>query len=313
MSEASRPAKGRQAAVPITQPNVVTCSADACRSAGFWLMTLSVPGAVLAPNVWSVGRPFRDAVTGAAYLARGIGWTARRPRQWLFGLIPALIALLLYAAALALLIAYADDLAAAVTPFADEWSQGPRTAVRVIAGLGIVGAAALFAVLTFTALTLLIGEPFYERLAARVEESMGGGQREADVSFVSEALRGVGDAIVVGVIALGCAALFFVLGLLPGIGQTVVPVVAAGISGYFLCGELTGIALARRGLRRRERFALLRRERPLAVGFGTAAFVLFLVPLGAVFAMPGAVVGGTMLARERLDNRDNLGKDVVGV
>jgi CysZ protein len=35
--------------------------------------------------------------------------------------------------------------------------------------------------------------------------------------------------------------------------------------------------------------------------------VVFLVPLGAVVAMPGAVVGGTMLARER------LGKDVAGV
>jgi CysZ protein len=257
--------------------------------------------------VWSVSKAVRDAVAGVGYFARGLAWTARRPRQWLFGLVPALIALVLYAAALVVLIMYADDLAGAITPFADDWSDGPRQAVRIIVGVGIVGAGALFAVLTFTALTLLVGEPFYERLAVRVEESMGGAPPEAGGSAGAELLRGVGDTIIVGVVALGFAAVFFVLGLLPGVGQTVVPVVAACVSGYFLSGELTGIALARRGLRRRERFARLRRERPLAVGFGAAVFVVFLVPLGAVVAMPGAVVGGTMLARER------LGKDVAGV
>jgi CysZ protein len=147
----------------------------------------------------------------------------------------------------------------------------------------------------------------------RIEESMGGAAPAADVSSLTQLLRGVGDAIAMGAIALGFAALFFVFGLLPGIGQTVVPVVAAAVSGYYLSGELTGIALTRRGLRRRERFALLRRRRPLAVGFGTAVFVVFLIPLGAVFAMPGAVVGATMLVRERFDDLDVHDKDVAGV
>ncbi|HZB32244.1 MAG TPA: EI24 domain-containing protein [Streptosporangiaceae bacterium] len=254
-----------------------------------------------------MSKAVRDAVAGVGYFARGVAWTARRPRQWLFGLVPALIALALYAAALAVLIMYADDLATAITPFVDDWPGGPRRAVRIIVGVGIVGAGTLFAVLTFTALTLLVGEPFYERLAVRTEESMGGAPPEAPGSAGAELLRSVGDAIVLGVFALGFAAVFFALGLLPGIGQTVVPVLAACVSGYFLSGELTGIALTRRGLRRRERFARLRRERPLAIGFGVAVFVVFLIPLGAVVAMPGAVVGATMLARER------LGEDVAGV
>jgi CysZ protein len=88
------------------------------------------------------------------------------------------------------------------------------------------------------------------------------------------------------------------------VGQTVVPVVAALVSGYFLTLELTSIALERRGLRRREKFALLRRERALSVGFGASVFVVFLIPLGAVLAMPGAVAGGTLLARERLVRQD---------
>jgi CysZ protein len=72
------------------------------------------------------------------------------------------------------------------------------------------------------------------------------------------------------------------------------------VSGYFLTLELTSIPLERRGLRRRDRFALLRRNRALAVGFGASVFVVFLIPLGALIAMPGAVAGGTLLARERL-------------
>lgn len=257
--------------------------------------------------MWAVGRALRDVVAGVGYFLRGLGWTARHPRQWLFGLIPALIALVIYAAALAVLIVYADDLAEAVTPFADHWSEGARQTVRVIAGLGIVGAGALFAVVTFTALTLLVGEPFYERLAVRVEESAGGAPPEADVPLIVQLLRGIGDAIVIGVIALVFAVVFFALGFLPVVGQTVVPVAAACVSGYFLCGELTAIALQRRGLRRRDRFARLRRRRPLAVGFGAVVFVVFLIPLGAVFAMPGAVAGGTLLAREQLS------EDVVEV
>ena len=252
-----------------------------------------------------MSKALRDVVIGVGYLARGLGWAARHPRQWLFGLIPALIALVLYATALALLIAYADDLAAVATPFADQWSEGARRIVRIIAGIGIVGAGALFAVITFTALTLLIGEPFYERLAVRVEDSAGGAPPEADVPIVTRLMSGVGDTIVVGVIALLFAVLFFALGLVPGIGQTVIPVVAACVSGYFLSGELTSIALQRRGLRRAERFARLRRRRALAVGFGAAVFVLFLIPLGAVLGMPGAVAGGTLLARERLGAGDS--------
>jgi hypothetical protein len=36
---ANWPANGSVATVPTRQPNVVTCNADACRSAGFWPTT----------------------------------------------------------------------------------------------------------------------------------------------------------------------------------------------------------------------------------------------------------------------------------
>jgi CysZ protein len=243
-----------------------------------------------------------DFLAGVRYFARGLGWVARRPRQWLFGLIPALIVLVAYIIALTLLGIYDSDLAKAVSPFAGHWPSGLRDATRALIGILLYGAALMVAIVTFAGVTLVVGEPFYEGISGRVEEAAGGLPPEARTPVLRQLLRGVADALVVGLVTGLFAVLFFCLGFVPAVGQTVVPVLAACVSGYFLTLELTAIPLERRGLRRRERFALLRRNRALAVGFGTSVFVVFLIPLGAVFAMPGAVAGGTLLARERLDD-----------
>lgn len=241
-----------------------------------------------------------DLFTGVGYLGRGLGWVARRPKQWLFGLIPAVITLVLFVVALVFLGIYADDLGEWVTPFADGWSSILRKTVRMVAALAIFLTGVFLAVILFTAVTLLIGEPFYESIAVRVEESQGGAPPEPDAPFIRELLRGIKDSIVIGLAALAFGVVFFVLGFVPLIGQTVVPVAALCVTGFFLSGELTAIALERRGLRRQDRFVLLKRNWLLVVGFGAATVVVFLLPLGAVLAMPGAVVGATLLARERL-------------
>ncbi|GAA4091636.1 EI24 domain-containing protein [Actinomadura miaoliensis] len=259
-------------------------------------------GHMSAPGGAEASRPssFKDLFNGVGYLFRGLAWVARHPAQWLFGLIPALIVLVVYAAALGALAWNLGDLAGWVTPFADGWASELRDATRVVAGLAIFGAALFLAVVTFTAVTLLVGDPFYESIAVKVEESQGGAPPEPDVPLLTQIGRAIGDTLVLGLVALLFAVLFFACGFLPVVGQTVVPVVAACVSGYLLAGELTSVALERRGLLRRDRFAVLRRYRPLVVGFGAATFVTFLVPLAAVVMMPAAVAGATLMVRERL-------------
>lgn len=242
----------------------------------------------------------RDFVAGVRYFVRGMAWVARRPRQWLFGLVPALIVLVVYVAALLLLGTYDWDLAGALSPFARHWSPAARDALRGLIAVLVFGAAVMVAVVTFTGVTLAVGDPFYESLSGRVEDAAGGRPPQVRVPLVRQVGRAVADAVIVGSVTGLFALLFFVLGFLPLVGQTVVPVVAALVSGNFLAFELTSIPLGRRGLRRRERFALLRRGRAAALGFGASVFVAFLVPFGAVLTMPGAVAGGTLLARERL-------------
>lgn len=257
-----------------------------------------------------VKQGFRDFFDGVGYLFRGLGWVAKRPAQWLFGLIPALIVLVLYATLLGLLAWNLGDVAGWVTPFADDWSETLRKGMRVVAGIAVFGASLFVALLTFTALTLLIGDPFYESISEKVEESQGGAPPEPDVPLLTQIGRAIKDTLLLALVALCFALVFFVCGFIPVVGQTVVPVVAAFVSGYFLAGELTAVALERRGLVRRDRFALLKRNRPVVLGLGVATVVVFLIPLGAVLAMPGAVAGGTLLARERLTERF---QDVTGV
>jgi CysZ protein len=89
----------------------------------------------------------------------------------------------------------------------------------------------------------------------------------------------------------------FLGGLIPGVGETVVPVLSALVTGWVLALELTTVPFERRGLRYRQRRQVLGQRRPLALGFGVATFVCFLIPLGAVLVMPAAVAGATLMTR----------------
>ena len=71
---------------------------------------------------------------GASYLLRGLGLWRTRPRVMAWGLLPALLVLLMLAAALVGLVVVADDLAAWATSFAEGWSEGLRRGVARIVG-----------------------------------------------------------------------------------------------------------------------------------------------------------------------------------
>ncbi|GAA0911409.1 EI24 domain-containing protein [Nonomuraea longicatena] len=239
-------------------------------------------------------RVVRDFFGGAGFFFQGLGWAARNGRWWAFGLIPALIAFVVYAAALVFLGTNAMDLAEWMTPFADTWSW--RDAFRVMIGVVLFAGGLALAVVTFAAVTLTIGEPFYEKLSAAADPL----DDEDEQPWWRTLPRSIKDSLVtLGWVVLFSLPLFF-LGFIPVFGQTVVPVLGAAVSGFFLAVELTTLSLERRGLRRKERFALLRANKPATLGFGVVAFLLFLLPFIAVIAMPVAVAGAALLVRDRL-------------
>ncbi|MEU6786360.1 EI24 domain-containing protein [Nonomuraea angiospora] len=239
-------------------------------------------------------RSLRDFTSGVGFFFQGLGWVARHGRWWLFGLIPALIAFAVYVAALILLGTHATDLATFLTPFAESW--GWRDLFRTLVGIVVFLGGLALAVLTFTALTLAIGEPFYERLSAEVDPLP-----DVDEQPWWRTLpRSLRDSLITLFYVLLFTIPLFFLGFVPVVGQTVVPVLGALVSGFFLTVELTTLALERRGMARKQRFALLRANKASALGFGVVGFLLFLVPFVAVIAMPAAVAGAALLVRTRL-------------
>jgi CysZ protein len=233
-------------------------------------------------------------------LGRGLGLVVRTPRLLGLGLLPALIAGVLYAVALITLIAFLPQLSHGVTWFADGWATASRDVLRVLGGLALLGAACLLGVLTFTAITLLIGDPFYERISARVEARYGGVPDEVEVPFWRSLRRSLVDSLRLITLTILLGIPLLVLGFIPVIGQTVAPVVGAAVGGWLLAVELTGAPFQRRGRRLRDRRRVLRANRPLALGFGVAVFLCFLIPLGAILLMPAAVAGATLLSRRAL-------------
>ncbi len=96
-------------------------------------------------------------------------------------------------------------------------------------------------------------------------------------------------------IAFGFA--MFLVGLIPAVGAGVAFVGSALVGGALLSLELTAYPLSRVGVvRLADRRRIVRARRPLTLGFGVAAYLLCLVPLGAVISMPALVAGGTMLS-----------------
>ncbi|MCX2971631.1 MULTISPECIES: EI24 domain-containing protein [Streptomyces] len=239
-----------------------------------------------------------DVGRGVRLLVRGQRWAAGHGRWYGFALIPAAVALVLYAAALVALGVYADDLATWATPFADGWQEAWRTLLRVSVGVLLFAGGLMLAVLTFTAVTLLIGDPFYEALSERVEEAEGGAPPAPDRPLWQELWRSLCDSLYVLMWALLCALPLFVLGFVPFLGQTVVPAIGLCVSAFFLTVELTSVAMQRRDIPVRARMRMLRARKGLALGFGVPVAAAFLVPFVAIFLMPGAVAGATLLVRE---------------
>jgi CysZ protein len=238
-----------------------------------------------------------EFATGLRLLGRGFAAYGRNPRLLLLGMIPAVISFLLLAVAWFFLLVFIDDLAAAVTWFADDWSSTWRELVRFGAGAGILIVAALISVLTYTALTLLIGDPFYEVISEKIEDELGGTPGATNLPWYRTILRNLADSVRLILFGVAVAIPLFLLGFVPVIGQTVVPVLDAIIGGWLIVVELTGIPFSRRGLRLKDRRKMLRAHRPAALGFGIPVFVVLLLPLAAIVVVPAAVAGSTLLTR----------------
>lgn len=235
----------------------------------------------------------REFFTGIRLLLRGFALWRTRPGLMALGLIPAVIALAILIAAILPLVLGMGSISAWATPFADGWSEPWRSLFRIVVGFAFVAAAIALASAVFTALTLTIGDPFYQRIWHAVETDLGDAPPADGGGFwttVAEGLRLVVLGILIAIVVL-------LAGFVPLIGGVLGPVLGIVLSGRLLARELTGRAFDARDLSPADRATLFAGSRARVLGFGVATQLCFLIPGGAIAVMPAAVAGSTMLGR----------------
>jgi CysZ protein len=212
------------------------------------------------------------------------------------GLIPAAIVFAILVVLIALLAFNLDAITTFLTAFADGWDERWRALLRVGFGLALILGLVVLYAFAFTALTLFIGEWFYEKIWRAVEADLGEYTKGREPGFWRSNL----DAGRLVVRAIFTGLLLAVLGLIPLVGAPLAAILGLFLSGRLVALELTTRPLEARGLTRVERRTALRNHSPRVFGFGVAVHVFYLIPGGAIAVMPAAVAGATVLAKHVL-------------
>lgn len=253
----------------------------------------------------AAGSAVKEAAIGARMLARGFATWRTAPRTMAWGLLPAAIS------AFVLLVLVVAAVAAAFP--VGEWTAGlvfedgsaPHGLLQVIVAIAVIGAATLVSIYTFTALALLVGQPFFERISRELDAHDPSLDVEDPEPAWRAAVRGIAEWARLLLLTVPLGVVSLLVGLVPVVGTASAFVLSAGLGGWLLALELTAYPLSRRGVvSLAQRRAALRGHRARAIGFGAAVFVLFLIPGGVVAVMPAAAAGGTALVRSLPADRE---------
>lgn len=239
---------------------------------------------------------------GAALPFRGASYLMQHPSLWLMVIIPLVINIILFV----LFLVFGAS-------FFSSWLEGllqtpPEEAAWYIRwGIGAVKVliqiffwliVLLLVYFTFTPLALIIACPFNDRIAENAERACG---------FMVEDKRGIMKMVAVEavfavlselkriIVFTGILLLLLPLNLIPGFGSLGYAILAFVWSCFGLSFEFSSYAADRRHFGFRTKYGLLREHIGLTLGFGTATFLLFMIPLVNVLVVPVSAVAGTFL------------------
>ena len=262
------------------------------------------PGGVSNRVAAVATRPLRavpEFLRGVALLGRGFAFWSVRPGLMALGLLPAVLVGAGLITVIALLGTFLQPITSAATFFAEAWDSGWRGALQLLVAIALIIATLALAARVFTALTLLVGAPFYHRIQRAADLSRG----DVPLDRSPGAWRSIGDTAVLVLLSIGASIVVALVGVIPVIGTVGAAVLGFLATARALSWELTLAPFGTRGLVGRDARLALRRRRSRSFGFGAAVQACFLIPFGAVIAMPAAAAGAILLVRDVLNEDDS--------
>ncbi len=228
-----------------------------------------------------------DFVAGGRFFFAGLGMLIRHPALLGLSLVP-------IAATVAMLAALAIGGGLLVGWFLSTWLLSPlfgeSFAEELRPYLQVV--SALFGVLLgyflYLPLARVLLAPFAEAISRKAHQ-LGTGGAYAGGQNAWRAMLDGGKMAALHLLVGGASIL---LGLaLPPVGVPVGVLIAV-----ILCSlDLLDVPLSARGRPFGEKLRVVFRNKPLALGFGVAAYVMLLIPIVNLLALPVGVIGATLL------------------
>jgi CysZ protein len=223
--------------------------------------------------------PFYHIVWGVRFFFSGMRTLVRNPDLLSLSLVPMLLTLALLMGLI----------------FGAAWAVGwlirdaVRVEMRIVAQVLILLLTLLIAYFLYLPVARVLLAPFAEALSRRTYAiDMGRTIRQNNQGWA----RAMGEGLKLVIFQAAIALAALALGLaFPPVGAPVGVAVA-----IFLVGlDFFDIPLSTRGLRLRKKLGMIWRNKSLALGFGAAAYLMLLIPVINMLALPVGVVGATLL------------------
>lgn len=238
------------------------------------------------------GNLVRRLFNGFLYPFHALGYMIEHPRLWTYALIPALISVVLLVTLFVVLVSVNTGLVELIWARPEEWYWQILwwpLYVLVFASTFVVGAVSVPGV---------VAAPFNDLLSERSERLLMGEVRDdklTAIGLVKDISKTIFDELIKISVLLGGHLLLLPLLLIPVAGTFAYPVLATSWTMIWLAAEFLEYPMSRN----RFRFGDVRRfvsgNLALCFGFGGAIFLILMIPLVNFLFVPVAVVGGTML------------------
>ncbi len=244
---------------------------------------------------------------GAGFALQGFQ-LIRQPKIRRFVIIPLLINVLIFSAVIWYGITQFELFLEWLTPTLPAWLEWLQWLIWLLWPVFAI-AAALIVFYLFTPVANLIGAPFNALLAERLEMQLTGNPLVDDNKGLLSLLKDTGKSVVNEFKKLAYLIIWaiplLILFVIPGI-NLVAPLIWFIFSAWMLSLEYTDYPMGNHNLDFRQERQILRQQRFLALGFGSAVTVMTMIPFVNFLAMPVAVAGATAMWVEDLKDEAKI-------